>query len=217
MSIAILGKKIGMTRFFDEQGVSHPCTVIQAGPCTVLQVKTEQTDGYGAVQIGYGAKKPHRSTKPMIGHARKANAEPPEAVREFRLDNGSDREFEVGGELTVADFEEIKWVDVTGVTKGKGFQGVMKRWKFGGQPASHGTERKHRSAGGIGSQGGSRLGARSIKKGKHMAGHMGSVTRTARNLKLLGVDAEKNVLIVRGAVPGASGGLVVVKKSRTKG
>ncbi len=218
MSIGILGKKIGMTRFFDEQGISHPCTVIQAGPCTVLQVKTEQSDGYDAVQIGFGARKPHRSTKPMIGHARKAGSEPPEAVREFRLEgNGDDREWEVGGELTVSDFDEIAWVDVTGTTKGKGTAGVMKRWGFGGQPASHGTERKHRSPGSISSQGGSLLGARNVRKGKKMAGRLGGVTRTARNLRVLGVDAEKNLLMIRGAIPGPNGQVVFVRKSRTKG
>jgi large subunit ribosomal protein L3 len=216
MSIAILGKKVGMTRFYGDNGVSHPCTVVQAGPCPVLQVKTDQADGYRAVQIGFGQKKPHRSTKPMIGHARKAGTAAPEAVREFRQGDG-DPELEVGGQVTVEDFAEIQWVDVTGTTKGKGFTGVMKRWNFRGQPASHGVERKHRSSGSIAGQGGSLMGARGIRKGKRMAGQLGNVRRTERNLKLLAVDNDRNLLMIRGAIPGANGGLVVVRKSKTKG
>ena len=216
MATAILGKKVGMTRFYDDQGVSHPCTVVEAAPCKVLQVKTEQSDGYRAIQIGCGQKKPHRATKPMIGHARKAGAAAPVAVREIRQQPG-EPEREVGSEVTVADFQDIRWVDVTGTTKGKGFAGGMKRWHFGGQPHSHGTERKHRSPGGIGSQGGSRQGARGIKKGKHMAGHLGNVRQTVRNLRLLSVDAENNLLLIRGAVPGPNGQVVMVRKSLTKG
>lgn len=216
MALAILGKKVGMTRFFDDKGVSHPCTVIQAGPCTVLQVKDVPGDGYRAVQVGFGQVKPHRSTKPMIGHARKVDAAPPLAVREVRL--ATDQPLpEAGSQITVAAFEGTAWVDVTGTSKGKGFAGVMKRWHFGGQPASHGTERKHRSAGAISSYGTNRGHGGDIKKGKRMAGHLGNDRRTVRNLRLLSIDTERNLLIVRGAVPGANGQVVMVRKSITKG
>ncbi len=216
MAVAILGTKVGMTRFYDEQGAAHPCTVVQAGPCTVLQVKTAESDGYAAVQIGLGELKPHRSTKPMIGHARKVGAAPPRAVREFRSDPG-DPQAEPGGQVTVSHFQGIQWVDVTGTSKGKGFQGAMKRWHFGGQPASHGTERKHRSPGSIASHGTDRGHGGDIKKGKRMAGHLGHDRRTVRNLKLLAIDPERNLMIIRGALPGSNGGLVMVRKSRTKG
>jgi len=216
MAIAILGKKVGMTRFFDEKGVSHPCTVVQAGPCTVLQVKSEQSDGYRAVQLGLGARKPHRATKPMIGHARKANADPPTDVREVRQEDG-DPQYEVGGEVTVAEFADVQRVDVVGTTKGKGFAGGVKRWGFKGQIASHGVERKHRSPGSIGGSAGSIGGSRGVKKGKKMAGHLGNARQTVRNLRLLGIDAERNLLMIRGAVPGAAGGLVMVRTSRVKG
>ncbi|MCG3181086.1 MAG: 50S ribosomal protein L3 [Phycisphaerae bacterium] len=216
MAIAILGRKVGMTRFYDEQGVCHPCTVVQAGPCTVLQVKSDETDGYRAVQIGLGVRKPHRATKPMIGHAAKAGVAAPEAVREFRQNDG-DPQLDVGGQITVSDFSEVRWVDVTGTTKGKGFAGVMKRHNFGGQPASHGTERKHRSPGSIASHATNRGFSGRPKKGKRMAGQLGNTRCTERNLRLLGVDAEKNLLLIRGAIPGANGGLVTVRTSRTKG
>jgi len=216
MVAAILGKKIGMTRVFDEQGVSVPVTVIQAGPCRVLQVRSsEGKDGYDAVQLGFEEIKPRRSTKPMIGHAGKAGSEPVRFVREIRLSEPTDTE--CGAELTVALFtqQEVKYVDIVGTSKGRGFAGVMRRHNFGGQPDSHGTERKHRSAGSIGGHAPGALG-RGIKKGKRMPGHMGHQRCTARNQALVGVDAERHVLLVRGSVPGPNGSYVMVRASKTK-
>lgn len=215
MYAAILGKKIGMTRVFDANGAAVPVTVIEAGPCPVLQVKTEATDGYEAVQLGFERMKPSRCRRPEIGHARKAKTMPQKFVREIRLVEPTNRT--VGDVVTVGLFEEqeIRYVDVVGTTIGKGFQGVMKRHRFGGQPATHGTERKHRSAGGIGASG-DRGRGRCIKKGKPMAGHMGHVQRTARNQRLISVDKENNLLLVKGVVPGPKGGYVVVCRAKTK-
>ncbi len=212
---AILGTKIGMTRIPDERGRVEAVTVIKAGPCVVLQVKDAQRDGYRAIQVGFGDKKPHRSTLPLIGHAAKAGTGPKQWVREFRLEG--DTEMEPGSVLTVATFQEaeVAWVDVSGVSKGRGFAGPMKRYGFGGQPASHGTERKHRSAGGIGASA-PRGRGRCVKKGKRMAGHMGHDDRTVKSQRLVKVDVENGLLLVRGGVPGPNGGLVVVRKAKTK-
>lgn len=211
---AILGKKIGMTQVFREDGQRVPVTVVEAGPCVVLQVKSvDGPDGYHAVQLGFQDVKPHRSTLPEIGHARKAQTAPKRYIREIRLNEPADKQ--VGELVTVQVFkdQEVKFVDVTGVTKGKGFQGGMKRWGFGGQPASHGTERKHRSPGSISSRGAERGRSGAIKKGKKMAGHMGAERQTVQSQALVGVDPEHNVLLIRGAVPGPSGSFVLVKKA----
>jgi large subunit ribosomal protein L3 len=215
MYAAILGKKVGMTRVFDEEGASIPVTVVEAGPCPVLQVKTKENDGYEAVQLGFDRMKPSRSTKPQIGHARKANTVPQRFVREIRLAEPTDRA--IGDIVTVELFEseQIKYVDVIGTTIGKGYQGVMKRHGFGGQPASHGVERKHRSPGGIGGSGDLGEG-RGVKRGKRMAGHMGHARRTARNQRLVSVDRENNLLLIKGAIPGPRGGYVVVSRAKTK-
>ncbi|RJP40931.1 MAG: 50S ribosomal protein L3 [Phycisphaerales bacterium] len=212
---AILGTKIGMTRIPDERGCVEAVTVIKAGPCVVLQVKDEPRDGYRAIQVGFGDRKPHRSTLPMIGHAAKAGTGPKQWLREFRLEGEAD--FEPGTVLTVASFQEaeVNWVDVSGVTKGRGFAGAMRRHGFGGQPASHGTERKHRSPGGIGSSA-PRGRGRCVKKGKRMAGHMGHDNVTVKSQRLVKVDVENGLLLVRGGVPGPNGGLVVVRKAKTK-
>jgi large subunit ribosomal protein L3 len=215
---AILGKKIGMTQVFDPSGVRIPVTIIQAGPCVVLQVKRAGgPDGYDGLQLGYDDVKPHRSTLPAIGHARKAGTAPKRFIREIRLDAAADRQ--VGDTLTVEVFQqaEVKFVDVTGISKGKGFQGPMRRWGFGGQPASHGTERKHRSPGSISSRAQNRGTSGAGKKGRRMAGHWGHVRRTARCQALVRVDPEHNVLLVRGSVPGPNGGYVLVRKSKTRG
>lgn len=216
MIAAILGKKIGMTRVYNEAGHSVPVTVVQAGPCPVLEVRTPERDGYHAVQLGYGEVKPARSTRPMIGHCKKSGAKPQRFVREIRLHEATDKK--PGDTVTVGMFSDadVKWVDVVGTTRGMGFQGVMKRHHFGGQPGSHGTERKHRSPGGIGAMAGDRGRGRSIKKGKKMAGHMGAARRTARNQQLVSVDTDRNLLVIRGAVPGPDGGYVVVRQSKTK-
>lgn len=216
MKAAILGTKVGMTRIFAADGAAVPVTVVQAGPCHVLQVKTKTADGYEAVQLGYLDKKPGRCRRPEIGHARKAGAKPKRFVREFRLEEATDKS--VGDVVTVEMFEqqEVKYVDVVGTTIGKGFQGVMKRHGFSGLEASHGVERKHRSAGGIGGSGDLGEG-RGVKKGKRMAGHMGHARRTARNQQLVAIDKDRHLLLIKGAVPGPRGGYVVVCRSRTKG
>lgn len=215
MTLGILGTKLGMTRVVGERGVIEPVTVIKAGPCVVLQVKTEESDGYDAVQLGFGDVKPHRSTKPMIGHAAKAGAGPKSFVREIRLVEPATQS--PGDVVTVAQFEEAKvgHVDVTGVTKGKGFAGGMKRHGFGGFPASHGTERKHRAPGSIGSHAPGATG-RGIKKGKRMAGHMGAVRKTMSSLRLLGVDTKNDLMLIRGSVPGAIGSVVTVRRAKKK-
>jgi large subunit ribosomal protein L3 len=215
MYAAILGKKIGMTRVFAEDGAAIPVTVVEAGPCPVLQVKTRETDGYEAVQLGFERTKAARCRHPQIGHAKKAKTVPQRFVREIRLTEPTDRN--IGEIVTVKLFEEqnIKFVDIVGTTIGKGFQGVMKRHGFGGQPKSHGCERKHRSPGGIGASG-DRGRGRCIKRGKPMAGHMGHVRRTVLNQRLISVDKDRNLLLIKGAVPGPKGGYVVVRRSKTK-
>lgn len=216
MVAAILGKKVGMTRVYDAEGRSVPVTVIQAGPCSVLQIKSAETDGYFAVQLGFDEVKPGRSTRPMIGHCKKAGAKPLRFVREVRLSAASDHN--PGDTVTVETFAEnaVKWVDIVGTSRGMGFQGVMKRHHFGGQPGSHGTERKHRSPGGIGAMAGDRGRGRSIKKGKKMAGHMGAARRTARNQRVISIDKDRNLLVIEGAVPGPDGGYLVIGQSKTK-
>jgi len=210
---AILGKKVGMTNVYDAEGRYVPVTVIEAGPCQVLQIKTRETDGYNAVQMGFEEKAARRATRAEAGHARKAGATPKQFVREYRTDDLS--AYEAGGSVTVAAFEDVKLVDVVGVTKGRGFAGVMKRHGFGGQPGSHGTERKHRSAGSIGE--GAGIPGRGVRKGKRMAGHMGHVRRTTERLAVVRVDAEANLIVVQGSVPGPSGGYVVVRSARKVG
>jgi large subunit ribosomal protein L3 len=214
---AILGKKVGMTQVFAASGERTPVTLVEAGPCLVLQVKrADGVDRYNAVQLGFHDLKPHRATLPEIGHARKAQTAPKAFVREIRLAEPTTKN--VGETVTVKMFEEagVKFVDVIGTTKGRGFQGGMKRWGFGGQPASHGTERKHRSPGSIASRGAERGRSGAIKKGKKMAGRMGGVRRTAQAQALVGVDLEHNLLLIKGAVPGPNGGYVIVRKSKTR-
>jgi large subunit ribosomal protein L3 len=217
MAATLLGKKIGMTRVYTEDGKVVPVTVIQAGPCSVLQVKKsgQTPDRYDAVQLGFEDVKPHRSTLPLIGHAAKAGTGPKRFVREIRMTEPP--EASTGDVWTVELFAsgQVRYVDVTGTTKGRGFAGVMKRHGFGGQPGSHGTERKHRSPGSIGGHANLGLG-RNIKKGKRMPGHMGHVRRTSRNQELVRVDRENNLLLVKGSVPGPNGGYVVVRQAKTK-
>jgi len=212
---ALLGRKVGMTRVYDEKGVVIPVTVVQAGPCVVTQVKTQDSkDGYNAVQLGFEDVKERRSTKPVVGHCRKTGkTEPKRFLREIRLNDKPT--VEAGATVDVGIFELIKFVDVSGTSKGKGFQGGMKRWGFGGQPGSHGTERKHRSPGGIGGGQAPRGLGRGIKLGKKMAGHMGDENITARCLQLVSVDKEKNLLLIKGTVPGANGGVVFVRQAKT--
>jgi len=211
---ALLGRKVGMTRVYDDKGTVIPVTVVQAGPCVVTQVKTaDGIDGYNAVQLGFEEIKERRTTKPLVGHCAKTGQTTPKRFyKEVRL--GGKPEVVAGATLDVSTFDAVKFVDVVGRTKGKGFQGVMVRWGWGGQCASHGTERKHRSPGGIGGGQASRGHGRTIKKGKKMAGRLGNEQVTTRNLALVGVDKEKHLLLIRGTVPGANGELVFVRKAK---
>jgi large subunit ribosomal protein L3 len=212
----LLGKKVGMTQVYDEAGRMLPVTVIQAGPCTIMQVKTVETDGYNAIQLGYDDVKESRRIAAAVGHAKKANAVPKKMVREMRLADDAKVEYTAGDMLDVKAFADTKWVDVIGTSKGKGFAGGMKRHGFGGMPGSHGTERKHRSPGSICSYGSDRGHGGNLKKGKRMAGHMGHERVTSRNHSLVAVDEEKNLLLVKGAIAGPSGGYVLVRSGKTK-
>lgn len=210
----LLGRKIGMTRYFTEDGKSIPVTVLECGPCVVTQVKTTETDGYSAIQVGFEEVRPKRSTMPIIGHDGKAGSGPLRAHRELRVDSDDDATaFELGQKLTVSEFEGVMFVDVVGTSKGKGFQGVMKRHNFKGQLASHGVERKHRSAGSIGGHSANLGTGPKIKKGKRMAGQMGNDRVMSRSMELVSIDPERNLMLVKGAVPGASGGLVQVREA----
>jgi len=210
---AILGKKAGMTSLYDDRGRQVPVTVIEAGPCQVLQVKTVETDGYNAVQLGYGEVTDRAAGRPLAGHARKAGATPKKVIREYRTDDLEN--YEPGGTVTVEAFRDVPMVDVTGVSKGRGFAGMVKRHGFKGQPASHGTKRKHQSAGSIGE--GSGIPDRAVRKGKRMAGHMGHRRRTVERLELLKVDPDANLLLLKGSVPGPGGGYVFVRSASKMG
>ncbi|WP_159657000.1 50S ribosomal protein L3 [Vibrio atypicus] len=203
--IGLIGRKVGMTRVFTEEGVSIPVTVVEVEANRVSQVKTLDTDGYAAIQVTTGAKKANRVTKPEAGHFAKAGVEAGRGLWEFRLENGE--EFEVGAELTVELFNETKKVDVTGTSKGKGFQGAVKRWNFRTQDMTHGNSLSHRAPGSIGQ---CQTPGR-VFKGKKMAGHMGAERVTTQNLEIVRVDAERNLLLIKGAVPGSTGGNVIVK------
>ncbi|MEM1109710.1 MAG: 50S ribosomal protein L3 [Planctomycetota bacterium] len=213
MPKAILGRKIGMTRLYDDEGQNVPVTVIEAGPCFVSQVKTQETDGYDAIQMAFEDVKPRSSTFQVIGHDAKAGLSPKRFHREIRLDESEVAEFEAGQEINAEAFESVVFVDVTGVSKGKGFQGGMKRHGFAGQEASHGVERKHRSPGSIGGRS-SNLGTGKPKKGIRMAGHMGAEKVTVRSLKVVGIDKEKNLLLIKGPVPGPKQGLIFIREAK---
>ena len=200
--IGLIGRKVGMTRIFTEAGVSIPVTVVEVEANRVSQVKTVETDGYNAIQITTGSKKANRVTKPEAGHFAKAGVEAGRGLWEFRLENNE--EFAVGAELTVELFNEVKKVDVTGTSKGKGFQGAVKRWNFRTQDMTHGNSLSHRAPGSIGQ---CQTPGR-VFKGKKMAGHMGAERVTTQNLEIVRVDAERNLLLIKGAVPGATGGNV---------
>ncbi|MCI1666076.1 MAG: 50S ribosomal protein L3 [Atopobiaceae bacterium] len=204
MVSTILGRKIGMTQVFDEDDNVVPVTVIQAGPCVVSQVKTVATDGYDAVQIGFGDIKANKVNKPMAGHFKKAGVEPTRFLREVRTAEGE--EHKCGDVVSVADFSEVTSVDVTGTSKGKGFQGTIKRWNFACGPMSHGS-RNQREPGSIGQ---CAYPAR-VRKGLHMCGHMGDERVTVKNLKLVRVDAEQNLMLIKGAVPGGKNALVSIR------
>lgn len=207
----LLGKKVGMTQVYTKAGELVPVTVIQAGPCVVTQAKTIKTDGYNAIQLGFEEVKPIRRTKPAIKHAEKANTTPKRFVREMRLEADAELPFQAGESVTVSVFAEDKFVDVVATSKGKGFAGVMKRHGFGGFPASHGTERKHRAPGSIASYASDAGHGPGPKRGKKMAGHMGNVRITVKNHELINIDEEKNLLVVKGSIPGAAGGYCIIR------
>ena len=207
MTIGLVGRKVGMTRIFTEDGVSIPVTVIEATPNRVTQIRNEETDGYRALQVTAGTKKANRVTKAQAGHFAKAGVEAGRGMWEFRLAAGEGDDIAIGSEITVEVFNDAKLVDVTGTSKGKGFQGGVKRWNFSMQDATHGNSLSHRAPGSIGQN---QTPGR-VFKGKKMAGQMGNVRTTTQNLEVVRVDAERNLLLVKGAVPGSIGGDVIVK------
>jgi large subunit ribosomal protein L3 len=205
----IIGIKLGMTRVFAEDGAAVPCTVLQAGPCVIVQRRSKQTDGYDAVQLGLVEfVKPQRITKPMTGHFKKANVAPMRVVREVRLEESND-DSKAGDRVLVDRFAAGELVDVTGVSKGKGFQGGVKRWHYRGGDATHGSM-FHRAPGGIGA---SSFPSR-VWPGQHFPGHMGHERKTIKNLRVVKVDSEENLLLVRGAVPGPTGCYLLIRKSK---
>jgi len=205
---SLLGRKLGMTQIYDEQGNVLPVTALEAGPCSILQVRTPERDGYSAIQLGFLQKKRSRASKPEAGHARRANCEPHCFVREVPLPEG---DVQPGQRITVEVFSGVSAVDVTGISKGHGFQGVVKRHGMRGGPASHGSTRHRR----VGSVGQSAFPSR-VLKGKRLPGHMGCNRVTVRRLKVVRVDTEKNLLLVRGAVPGPRGGYLIITEAKGK-
>ncbi|MCC4308756.1 50S ribosomal protein L3 [Alcanivorax marinus] len=204
MAIGVIGRKCGMTRVFTEEGISVPVTVIEVTPNRVSQVKTDETDGYEAVQVTVGERRANRVTKPQAGHFGKAGVQAGRKAGEFRAEAG---ELQAGSEITLEIFEAGQSVDVTGTSKGKGFAGAVKRWNFRTQDATHGNSLSHRAPGSIGQN---QTPGR-VFKGKKMAGHLGAERVTVQNLEIVRVDAEKNLLLVKGAIPGAAGGDVIVR------
>ena len=207
MTMGLVGRKCGMTRVFTEDGVSIPVTVIEAQPNRITQVKTAETDGYRALQVTAGAVKPSRVSKPQAGHFAKAKVEAGDLLPEFRLTDGDTTEYQVGSDLRVDLFEAGQKVDVIGTSIGKGYAGTVKRHNFRTQDATHGNSLSHRAPGSIGQN---QTPGR-VFKGKKMSGHMGNVRRTVQNLEVVRVDADRNLILVRGAVPGHKGGRVIVR------
>lgn len=207
MQKGIIGKKIGMTQIFDEKGKVIPVTVVEAGPCVVAQKKTVENDGYAAIQIGYGDLKAHKVNKPMKGHFAKGDVAPKRTLREFRMENID--EYNVGDLIKADAFAAGDKVDVTGTSKGKGYAGVVKRWSFGRLKESHGSGPVARHGGSIGMC----SDPSRVFKGRKMAGHMGAERVTVQNLTVVKVDAENNLIAVKGAIPGPNGGIVVIRDS----
>ena len=207
MTIGVIGRKVGMTRIFTDDGASIPVTVIEVEPNRITQMKADESDGYRAVQVTTGTRRASRVTKAQAGHFAKASVEAGRGVWEFRLADGEGDDFAAGGEIKVDIFQEGQKVDVTGTSIGKGFQGGIKRHNFTMQDATHGNSISHRSNGSIGQN---QTPGR-VFKGKKMSGHMGAANRTSENLEVVRVDVERNLLLVKGAVPGSKGGNVVVK------
>ena len=212
MTMGLVGRKCGMTRIFTDEGVSIPVTVIEAQPNRVTQVKTVDTDGYRALQVSAGSRKASRVSKSEAGHFAAAKVEAGNLMAEFRLDDSDEADFNLGSEVTVELFEEGQKVDVVGTSIGKGFAGVIKRYNFSMQDATHGNSLAHRAPGSIGQN---QTPGR-VFKGKKMSGHMGNVQRTIQNLVVVRVDSERNLLLIRGAVPGSKGGRVIVRPAVKK-
>ena len=201
---AILGKKVGMTQIFTEEGNVVPVTVVEAGPCVVGAKKTIESDGYNAIQVGFGAVKENRVNKPEAGHFKKAGVEMKKVLREFRTDDVES--YEIGQEIKADVFENGDIIDVTGTSKGKGYAGAIKRYGQHRGPMAHGSK-YHRGHGSMGTR------VAKVYKGHHMPGHLGNVRKTIQNLRIVGVDAERNMLLIRGSIPGANGQVVTVKKA----
>ena len=212
MTMGLVGRKCGMTRIFTDEGVSIPVTVIEAQPNRVTQVKTVDTDGYRALQVSTGSRKASRVSKSEAGHFAAAKVEAGDLMTEFRLDDSDETDFDLGSEITVELFEEGQKVDVVGTSIGKGFAGVIKRYHFSMQDATHGNSLAHRAPGSIGQN---QTPGR-VFKGKKMSGHMGNVQRTIQNLVVVRVDSERNLLLIKGAVPGSKGGRVIVRPAVKK-
>ena len=206
----IIGRKLGMTQIFDERGEAVAVTVIEAGPCAVVQIKTEEREGYNALQLGFLPKEPSRTNKPLLGHFRRCGKGPFYVLREFRVE--SVEGFELGQEITVEVFKAGDYVDVTGWSKGRGFTGVMKRQGFSGAPGSHGTHEYFRHGGSIGAA----ADPSRTFKGKRMPGHYGNERVTVQNLKGMQVKPEEKLLVVKGAVPGAVNSIVIIKEAKKK-
>jgi len=209
MMKSLIGKKIGQTTFFEESGKATHVTVLEMGPCVVIQKKTLENDGYQSIQLGYAERKEKHTTKAQQGHFKKAGATPKRVLKEFRVDDAN--AFQVGQTLTVENFKDVTWVDVTGVTKGKGFQGVVRRHGFSGGRNSHGSM-FHRAPGGIGAS----SDPSRVFPGTRMPGHMGTDKNTILNLRVVKVDSENNLMFVQGAVPGADGQIITVRPSVKK-
>ena len=206
MAIGLVGRKVGMTRIFTEDGTSIPVTVIEATPNRVTQLRTEETDGYRALQVTTGTKKANRVNKAEAGHFAKAGVEAGRTLVEFRLEENEGVDIEVGGEITVEIFNDTKKIDVTGTSKGKGFAGAIKRWNFSSQRMTHGNSLSHRAPGSIGQN----QSPGKVFKGKKMAGQLGNKQVTTQSLEVVRVDVENGLILVKGAVPGATGGDVIV-------
>ena len=213
MKMGTLGTKIGMTQRFDEDGRVVPVTVLEVPPCPIVQKKTKETDGYVAIQVGYGSRKSKRTTKALAGHYKKSGVDPMHRLMEFRLHDGSDgEEYELGGQVGIDLFEKGDYVDVTGRSKGKGFAGVMKRHNFAGKSKTHGTHEFFRHGGAIGMC----ATPSRLMKGKKMPGRLGGVKTTTQNLRVVDVQKEQNLLFILGAVPGSRNGTVVIRKAAKK-
>jgi len=207
MAIGLVGRKVGMTRIFTEDGTSIPVTVIEATPNRVTQLRTEETDGYRALQVTAGTKKANRINKAEAGHFAKAGVEAGRTLVEFRLEENEGADIEVGSEITVEIFNDTRKIDVTGTSKGKGFQGAIKRWNFSSQRMTHGNSLSHRAPGSIGQN----QSPGKVFKGKKMAGQLGNKQVTTQSLEVVRVDVENGLILVKGAVPGATGNDVIVK------